>query len=105
MTIYLRPGLYSRSQSCLARTKASAGLVGGGQRAARLPPDAHGVPWRGAGNSQNAAYLANVCSSEAARRRRVGLALINAARALAKQWGEPGGMPGALQAGPQAGGY
>lgn len=41
------------------------------------------------GNSQNAAYLANVCSSAAARRRRVGLALINAARAQAKAWGEP----------------
>ena len=39
------------------------------------------------GNSQNAAYLANVCSANAARRRGVGAALLQAARKLAVRWG------------------
>lgn len=40
------------------------------------------------GDSSNAAYLANVCTAVAARRRGVGEALLRAARELALQWGE-----------------
>ena len=40
------------------------------------------------GNSQNAAYLANVCTAGAARRRGVGAALLQAVRRLAVSWGE-----------------
>lgn len=65
------------------------------------------------GSSSNAAYLANVCTATAARRRGVGAALLQAARDLALSWGEragvegercaalapcPGGMPGPLWA-------
>jgi GNAT superfamily N-acetyltransferase len=39
------------------------------------------------GNSQNAAYLANVCTAGAARRRGVGQALLQEARRLALTWG------------------
>ncbi|KAI7839936.1 hypothetical protein COHA_006330 [Chlorella ohadii] len=39
------------------------------------------------GNSQNAAYLANVCTANAARRRGVGAALLQEARRLAARWG------------------
>jgi GNAT superfamily N-acetyltransferase len=42
------------------------------------------------GASANAAYLANVCASPAARRRRVGSALLGEARALARAWGADG---------------
>ncbi len=41
------------------------------------------------GNSDNAAYLANVCVADTARRRGIGGALIQAARQVAKTWGEP----------------
>lgn len=41
-----------------------------------------------AGDSSNIAYLANVCVSEAARRCRVGEALIQHARQLAHLWGD-----------------
>ena len=41
------------------------------------------------GNSDNAAYLANVCVADTARRQGVGGALIQAARQVAKTWGEP----------------
>ena len=41
------------------------------------------------GNSNNAAYLANVCVADTARRQGVGGALIQAARQVAKTWGEP----------------
>ena len=41
-----------------------------------------------AGNSDNAAYLANVCVAEGARRQGVGGALIQAARQYARTWGE-----------------
>ena len=41
-----------------------------------------------AGDSSNIAYLANVCVSEAARRCRVGEALIQHARQLAQSWGD-----------------
>lgn len=40
-----------------------------------------------AGNSDNAAYLANVCVAEGARRQGVGGALIQAARQYARTWG------------------
>ena len=40
-----------------------------------------------AGNSDNAAYLANVCVADQARRRGVGKALVQAARCRARQWG------------------
>ena len=39
------------------------------------------------GNSSNAAYLANVCVAEQARRRGAGSALLEAARQLAREWG------------------
>ncbi|PRW20257.1 hypothetical protein C2E21_9217 [Chlorella sorokiniana] len=39
------------------------------------------------GSSQNAAYLANVCTAKAAQRRGVGAALLQAARRLAVRWG------------------
>lgn len=39
------------------------------------------------GNSNNAAYLANVCVADTARRQGVGGALIQAARQVAKTWG------------------
>ena len=39
------------------------------------------------GNSRNPAYLANVCVADEARRRRVGSALIEAARQTAREWG------------------
>lgn len=42
---------------------------------------------RAAGDSDNAAYLANVCVADHARRRGVGSALIHAARSQARQWG------------------
>ena len=42
------------------------------------------------GSSQNAAYLANVCTAKAAQRRGVGAALLQAARRLAVRWGEAG---------------
>ena len=41
------------------------------------------------GNSDNAAYLANVCVADTARRQGIGGALIQAARQVAKIWGEP----------------
>jgi GNAT superfamily N-acetyltransferase len=40
------------------------------------------------GNSQNPAYLANVCTASAARRRGVGQVLLEAGRRLAIEWGE-----------------
>lgn len=40
-----------------------------------------------AGNSANAAYLANVCVAQSARRQGVGGALIQAARQHARTWG------------------
>ena len=40
-----------------------------------------------AGNSDNAAYLANVCVAQCARRRGVGGALLEAARQQARAWG------------------
>ena len=40
-----------------------------------------------AGNSANAAYLANVCVAQSARRQGVGGALIQAARQNARIWG------------------
>lgn len=40
-----------------------------------------------AGNSDNAAYLANVCVAQSARRRGVGGMLIEAARQQARAWG------------------
>ena len=46
------------------------------------------------GDCRNAAYLANVCSAPGARRRGVGAALLGAARALAREWGERGGRAG-----------
>lgn len=46
-----------------------------------------------AGDSSNIAYLANVCVSEAARRCRIGEALIQHARQLAQSWGESWTMP------------
>lgn len=46
----------------------------------------------GAGDSTNIAYLANVCVSEAARRCRVGEALIQHARQLAADWGTEGSV-------------
>ncbi|DBA74993.1 TPA: hypothetical protein ACH3X1_010336 [Trebouxia sp. C0004] len=39
------------------------------------------------GNSDNAAYLANVCVADTARRQGIGGALIQAARQVAKTWG------------------
>ena len=51
------------------------------------------------GNSQNAAYLANVCTAGAARRRGVGQALLQEARRLALTWGAcpiPGGASALL---------
>ena len=41
-----------------------------------------------AGNSENAAYLANVCVAQSARRRGVGGALLEAARQQARAWGK-----------------
>jgi ribosomal protein S18 acetylase RimI-like enzyme len=47
-----------------------------------------------AGDSSNIAYLANVCVSEAARRCRIGEALMQHARQLAQSWGETGNVAG-----------
>lgn len=41
-----------------------------------------------AGNSDNAAYLANVCVAQSARRQGVGGALMEAARQRARTWGK-----------------
>lgn len=42
---------------------------------------------RRAGSCRNAAYLANVCVADVARERRVGTALLTAARGLCHKWG------------------
>lgn len=47
----------------------------------------HYSPQPSAGNSSNAAYLANVCVSPAVRRRAVGRHLLDNARATARTWG------------------
>jgi hypothetical protein len=47
-----------------------------------------------AGNSSNAGYLANVCVSPVARRRRVGEEMLDRVRPLAREWGEAA-APGA----------
>ena len=51
-------------------------------------PEHTNVLFMSAGNLDNAAYLANVCVAESARRQGIGGALIQAARQHARDWGE-----------------
>ena len=74
------------------RAAAAAAVAAGGQLAVVGTLDVYAARALAGevliGSSQNAAYLANVCSAPAARRRGVGTALLAAARDLARTWGE-----------------
>lgn len=85
-------GLGSRSSPVRGGGAASEAQPAPGQLAVVGTLDLHAVRALPGevliGNSQNAAYLANVCTANAARRRGVGAALLQEARRLAARWGE-----------------